>query len=52
VLPPTINQDDVDPEIGMDTVPAARPHAFRAAISNSFGFGGQNAAVVLGAAEL
>lgn len=50
VLPPTINQDDVDPEIGMDTVPVARPHAFRAAISNSFGFGGQNAAVVFGAA--
>jgi 3-oxoacyl-[acyl-carrier-protein] synthase II len=52
VLPPTINQDDVDPEIGMDTVPVARPHRFRAAISNSFGFGGQNAAVVLGAADL
>jgi 3-oxoacyl-[acyl-carrier-protein] synthase II len=50
VLPPTINQDDVDPEIGMDTVPVARPHGFRAALSNSFGFGGQNAAVVLGAA--
>lgn len=50
ILPPTINQDDPDPEIGMDTVPFARPHAFRAALSNSFGFGGQNVAVVLGAA--
>ncbi|WP_037300778.1 beta-ketoacyl synthase N-terminal-like domain-containing protein [Rubritepida flocculans] len=50
VLPPTINQDDPDPEIGMDTVPVARPHAFRAALSNSFGFGGQNVCVVLGAA--
>jgi 3-oxoacyl-[acyl-carrier-protein] synthase II len=50
ILPPTINQDDPDPEIGMDTVPVARPHAFRAALSNSFGFGGQNVCVVLGAA--
>ena len=51
ILPPTINQDDPDPEVGMDTVPVARPHAFRAALSNSFGFGGQNVCVVLGAAE-
>ena len=50
VLPPTINQDDVDPDLGVDTIPMARPHAFRAALSNSFGFGGQNVAVVLGAA--
>jgi 3-oxoacyl-[acyl-carrier-protein] synthase II len=50
ILPPTINQDDPDPEIGMDTVPVARPHAFRATLSNSFGFGGQNVCVVLGAA--
>ena len=50
MLPPTINQADVDPDLGVDTVPVARPHAFRAALSNSFGFGGQNVAVVLGAA--
>jgi 3-oxoacyl-[acyl-carrier-protein] synthase II len=50
ILPPTINQDDPDPEVGMDTVPVARPHRFRAALSNSFGFGGQNVCVVLGAA--
>jgi 3-oxoacyl-[acyl-carrier-protein] synthase II len=50
VLPPTINQDDVDPELGLDTVPRARPDRFRAALSNSFGFGGQNVSVVLGAA--
>ena len=50
MLPPTINQGDVDPDLGVDTVPFARPHAFRAALSNSFGFGGQNVAVVLGAA--
>lgn len=49
-LPPTINQDDPDPEIGMDTVPVGRPHEFRAALSNSFGFGGQNVCVVVGAA--
>lgn len=50
-LPPTINQDDPDAELGLDTVPESRPHAFRAAMSNSFGFGGQNVCVVLGAAE-
>ncbi|MBX9749229.1 MAG: beta-ketoacyl-ACP synthase [Roseococcus sp.] len=50
MLPPTINQADVDPELGVDTIPVARPHAFRAALSNSFGFGGQNVAVILGAA--
>lgn len=48
-LPPTINQDDPDPEISLDTVPVSRPHRFRAALSNSFGFGGQNVSVVLGA---
>jgi 3-oxoacyl-[acyl-carrier-protein] synthase II len=50
VLPPTINNDDPDPELGLDTVPESRPHDFRAALSNSFGFGGQNVCVVLGAA--
>ena len=50
VLPPTINGDDPDPELGLDTVPRARPHAFAAALSNSFGFGGQNVSVVLGRA--
>lgn len=51
ILPPTINQDDPDPELGLDTVPRSRPHAFRAALSNSFGFGGQNVCVALGAAD-
>jgi 3-oxoacyl-[acyl-carrier-protein] synthase II len=50
MLPPTINQEDPDPELGLDTVPQSRPHRFRAALSNSFGFGGQNVCVVLGAA--
>lgn len=50
-LPPTINQEDVDPELGLDTIPVSRPHRFRAALSNSFGFGGQNVSVILGAAD-
>jgi 3-oxoacyl-[acyl-carrier-protein] synthase II len=50
VLPPTINNDDPDPELGLDTVPESRPHAFAAALSNSFGFGGQNVCVALGRA--
>ncbi|MDB5411703.1 MAG: beta-ketoacyl-ACP synthase [Rubritepida sp.] len=51
ILPPTINQEDVDTALGLDTIPVARPHTFRAALSNSFGFGGQNVSVVLGAAD-
>jgi 3-oxoacyl-[acyl-carrier-protein] synthase II len=44
VIPPTRNLADetVDPEIGLDIVTTARQAAQRAAISNSFGFGGQN----------
>jgi len=47
VLPPTINHDDPDPEIGLDVVPnEARPQRVEVALSNSFGFGGHNAALV------
>ncbi len=49
MLPPTINQTDTDMALGLDVVPdVARAHGFRAALSNSFGFGGQNVCVVVG----
>ena len=48
VLPPTINQEDPDPECDLDVVPnIARSQQVDAAMSNSFGFGGQNASLVL-----
>jgi 3-oxoacyl-[acyl-carrier-protein] synthase II len=47
VAPPTINQEEPDPECALDTVPnAARPMTIRHALSNSFGFGGTNACLV------
>ena len=50
VLPPTINYAMPDPEIPIDAVPnTARPAAVRTVLSNSFGFGGQNVSLVLGA---
>jgi len=49
IAPPTINQHDPDPELGLDTVPnVPREAPLKRALSNSFGFGGQNAALVLG----
>ncbi len=49
VLPPTINLDDPDPECDLDYVPhQARERELEYAMSNSFGFGGTNAALVLG----
>jgi 3-oxoacyl-[acyl-carrier-protein] synthase II len=51
LLPPTINYDVPDPALPVDCVPnAARAAQPRLAISNSFGFGGQNVCLVLGAA--
>lgn len=44
VLPPTANFNEVDPECNLDVVPnEARPAQIKAAISNSFAFGGLNA---------
>jgi 3-oxoacyl-[acyl-carrier-protein] synthase II len=43
LIPPTAQLETPDPEIGFDCVPrAAREAAVELAISNSFGFGGQN----------
>ena len=48
-MPPTINLADPDPEAaGLDLTPERAPtRPTRAALSNSFGFGGQNTALVL-----
>jgi 3-oxoacyl-[acyl-carrier-protein] synthase II len=47
ILPPTINQEDPDPECDLDCVPnRARRAEVRYAISNSFGFGGTNGALL------
>ena len=46
-LPPTINHHEPDPEIDIDVVPnVAREATIDHALSNSFAFGGQNAALV------
>jgi 3-oxoacyl-(acyl-carrier-protein) synthase len=43
-VPPTIGHEEPDPEIGLDVVPnEAREASVRAALSNSFAFGGLNA---------
>jgi 3-oxoacyl-[acyl-carrier-protein] synthase II len=45
---PTINLDDPDPACDLDYVPhTARPHEQCYVLSNSFGFGGQNASILL-----
>lgn len=48
VVPPTINYENPDPECDLDYVPnTAREIRVRAALSNSLGFGGHNATVLL-----
>jgi 3-oxoacyl-[acyl-carrier-protein] synthase II len=47
-IPPTINYEDPDPECDLDYTPnVAKMREFSYAMSNSFGFGGHNACLVL-----
>jgi 3-oxoacyl-[acyl-carrier-protein] synthase II len=48
IVPPTINLDNPDAECDLDYVPhKARERAVRAALNNSFGFGGHNATLIV-----
>ncbi|GMV97235.1 MAG: 3-oxoacyl-[acyl-carrier-protein] synthase 2 [Phycisphaerae bacterium] len=52
VVPPTINLDHPDPECDLDYVPHhPRDLHVRRAMSNSFGFGGHNACILVGQLE-
>ena len=48
IIPPTVNLDEADPECDLNYVPNEAINANpKIALSNAFGFGGINAAIVL-----
>jgi 3-oxoacyl-[acyl-carrier-protein] synthase II len=48
LIPPTINLENPDPELDLDYVPnKAQEHVVNVALSNSFGFGGHNATILM-----
>lgn len=52
MVPPTVNLVTADPECDLDyTANVARPLSASIALKNSFGFGGQNACLVIGRVE-
>ncbi|MBW8733380.1 MAG: beta-ketoacyl-ACP synthase II, partial [Asticcacaulis sp.] len=52
IVPPTLNLDNPDVETAIDLVPhTAKKMTIHKAMSNSFGFGGTNAALILGKVE-
>jgi 3-oxoacyl-[acyl-carrier-protein] synthase II len=53
VVPPTINLEHPDPDCDLDYVPhESRKKPVRVTMSNSFGFGGHNATLIIRAFDL
>jgi len=49
IIPPTLNLENLDPEIDLDVVAGEpRPGNYQYAVNNSFGFGGHNVSIVFG----